>query len=255
MATGEQIVYLYDGSFPGLMCALYESLHRNCLPEDVCSEDSAVLYLYPTQRIITDEGQARSFQKWILEHCGSDVLTFVRHGFLSCLARREIRILRFLRLARERGPRVLDMLQHDDVLPLHRAVLHLRRESHLLKGFVHFSLRQGVLVATIGPRNQVLPLLAEHFCTRFSAERFLIHDSTNNMVLMHDPPRTELLSVTGVELSAKDQGEEDIEALWRLFYDTIAVSGRENPRLRMSLMPKRYWSFMTEFQEQGTGPR
>jgi probable DNA metabolism protein len=249
VATFQQVIYLYDGSFPGLLTSLYESLQSNSLPEDICREDSAPLYLYPAQHITTDEAKAAQMQRWIRERCGDEVLRFVRHAYLTCLPQREIRILRFLRLARDRGPRVLDMLQHDDVLPLHKAVLHLRRESHLLKGFVRFSLRQGVLSATIGPKNQVLPLLAEHFCTRFAQERFMIFDSTSNVVLLHDPPRTEMLSVTGVELPDKDAGEDDIETMWRLFYETIAVPGRENPRLRMSLMPKRYWSFMTEFQK------
>ncbi|HSL93756.1 MAG TPA: TIGR03915 family putative DNA repair protein [Bacillota bacterium] len=249
MAAFQQVIYLYDGTFPGLLCCVHESLHQDCLPEDICPEDSAMLYLYPSQRVATDETKAINVQRWIREHCGEEVLRFARHVFLTCLPQREIRLLRFLHLARERGPRVLDMLHHADVLPLHKAVLHLRRESHLLKGFVRFSLRQGVLSATIGPKNLVLPLLAEHFCTRFAGERFLIYDSTNSMVLMHDPPHTELMSVVGVDLPDKDAGEEGIETMWRLFYNTIAVPGRENSRLRMSLMPKRYWRYMTEFQK------
>ena len=34
----------------------------------------------------------------------------------------------------------------------------------------------------------------------------------------------------------------------RRFYDTIAIRERENPRCRMTHMPKRYWGTMTEFQ-------
>ena len=36
--------------------------------------------------------------------------------------------------------------------------------------------------------------------------------------------------------------------LWRRFYDAVAIRERENPRLRMSRMPKRYWSQMTELR-------
>ena len=36
--------------------------------------------------------------------------------------------------------------------------------------------------------------------------------------------------------------------LWKRFYDTIAIRERENPRCRMTHMPKRYWNTMTEFQ-------
>ncbi|MFQ7855321.1 MAG: DUF4130 domain-containing protein [Eggerthella lenta] len=38
--------------------------------------------------------------------------------------------------------------------------------------------------------------------------------------------------------------------MWRRFYDTIAIEGRENPRCRMTQMPKRFWGTMTEFQNE-----
>ena len=43
--------------------------------------------------------------------------------------------------------------------------------------------------------------------------------------------------------------------LWRRFYDTIAIRERENPRCRMTNMPKRFWGTMTEFQpDEGALP-
>ena len=36
----------------------------------------------------------------------------------------------------------------------------------------------------------------------------------------------------------------------RRFYDTIAIRERENPRCRMTNMPKRFWGTMTEFQNE-----
>ena len=41
----------------------------------------------------------------------------------------------------------------------------------------------------------------------------------------------------------------------RRFYDTIAIRERENPRCRMTNMPKRFWGTMTEFQpDEGALP-
>ena len=47
-------------------------------------------------------------------------------------------------------------------------------------------------------------------------------------------------------------GERELayRRLWRSFYDTISIQGRENPRCRMTQMPKRYWGRMTEFQKE-----
>ena len=51
-------------------------------------------------------------------------------------------------------------------------------------------------------------------------------------------------------------GEEELRyrAMWRKFYDTIAIEGRYNPRCRMTQMPKRYWGDMTEFQREDSLP-
>ena len=35
-----------------------------------------------------------------------------------------------------------------------------------------------------------------------------------------------------------------------MFYRTIAVEGRENPKLRQGLCPKRFWPLMTELAEE-----
>ena len=247
MAIAGAVVYRYDGSFPGLMTAVFHSFRDRLLPEAVIGPHSSELYLYPVQEIVTDDDCARRVEHGIRAKLGADTLQFVRHSYLTCMPQKELLILRFLHFAFRHGPGTLDMLQHQDVHPLHSAVLHLKRESHLLKGFIRFTARQGILAAEIGPKNCVLPLLVEHFCTRFAHERFIIYDSTNSMALLHNPPSVEIVPAWELELPSKDKGEERIETLWRLFYDTIAVEGRENPKLRMSLMPKRYWRFMTEF--------
>lgn len=49
-------------------------------------------------------------------------------------------------------------------------------------------------------------------------------------------------------MAPPDEAEKRYRRLWRCFYDTIAIRERENPKLRMSHMPKRFWPLLTEFQ-------
>ena len=51
-----------------------------------------------------------------------------------------------------------------------------------------------------------------------------------------------------------DRTGAEYRALWKRFYDTIAIEGRLNPRCRMSHMPRRYWENMTEFTETPETP-
>ena len=45
------------------------------------------------------------------------------------------------------------------------------------------------------------------------------------------------------------ENEKEYRRLWKQFYDTVEIKERHNERCRMTLMPKRYWKYLTEFQE------
>lgn len=139
------------------------------------------------------------------------------------------------------------MLAEDVVARLRGAVGRLENEAHLLLGFTRFSDCGGALVARIGPKNCVLPLLAPHFCARFPEEHFMIYDTTHGMALVYRPHDAAVVPLDALEVPAPGPQELDYRRLWRAFYTTIEVPGRHNPKCRMGHMPKRYWSFMTEF--------
>ena len=54
--------------------------------------------------------------------------------------------------------------------------------------------------------------------------------------------------VDHLDLDRPDQAELQCQALWRRFYQTIAIPARHNPKCRMSHMPKRYWDNLPEMQ-------
>ena len=49
-------------------------------------------------------------------------------------------------------------------------------------------------------------------------------------------------------------GDEELyfRALWKHFYDTVAIEARYNPRCRMNFMPKRYWNQLPEMDESNS---
>jgi len=132
-------------------------------------------------------------------------------------------------------------------MPLLKAVRHLEQEAHLYTGFVRFSDQNGVLVGEIEPQNQVLPLLRAHFCSRLNTECFVLHDKTHHEALFHKPGRWAILPVENFHLTVPGPEELRFRALWRTFYDTVAIEGRINPKLQRTHLPLRFRSMMTEF--------
>ncbi len=247
MFDQSNLIYRYDGSFDGLLCCIFESYDKKEIPTEIILPDTSQTLLFAAKEIRTDVKKANRVLTSIPKKMGNDALNFIQRAFLTCAAKKELYILLFLRLGYRHGRSVMGMLTDDAVHPLFKAVKHLDNESHLLKGFVRFSIFSNVLVAEIEPKNCVLPLMAQHFRERYPEERFLIYDKTHGMALVYQPYQSAIIPIEDLELPEPDEQEQSYRALWRLFYDTIEIQGRHNPNCRMSHMPKRYWKYMTEF--------
>jgi probable DNA metabolism protein len=124
----------------------------------------------------------------------------------------------------------------------------MAHEAHKFTGFARFSAFGDLLLAKIKPKNFVLHILAPHFAQRMPNENFVIYDETNNYICAYAKGRYVISETSEVNFPEADGQEQTYRGLWKMFYDTIAVEGRENPKCRMTLMPKRYWGNMTEFQ-------
>ena len=205
--------------------------------------------LYETKRIATDVERYQRVLKSVPQKISPRALELLQKVFLSHLQEKEMAMLRFLTLGYAHGSETPWMFGHPDVAPLLKAEKHLTAEVHLLKGFVRFSDYGGKLVSVISPKSFVLPFLAEHFVSRYSQEEFLIYDKTHGAALVYEQKEHRIVPLDGLELEEAGEEEEQYRALWKQFYKTVAIEGRENARCRMTHMPKRYWENMLEVQD------
>lgn len=250
MPDGTAVTYLYDGTFDGYMCCVYESFKRKERPSDILLFDEAQLTLFDLVRIKTDEAKAKKTEEAIRQKISAEALQLVKRAFLTSLEGRELIILEFLRLGFKEGKGIMRRLTAPEVEPLIRATRHLSNETERYRGFIRFSELGGVLVSVIAPINQVLPLLAAHFCDRYPDEVLLIYDKNHCSFLLCDRGKSRLGYMDEFVPAEADEKEKSYRALWQSFYKTIAIKERYNPRCRMGHMPKRYWSYMTEFWER-----
>lgn len=246
------MIYRYDGSFDGLMCCVFESFYKKELPLLIIDNNEPQHSLFEIREIATDKGRAARVKNAIGEKISDDALSFIRNACLTTLQDKEIQILNFIRLGFKHR-QVMRMLTNDTVNILNKAVLNMLKEAELLRGFVRFSDFGGGLVAVIEPKNNVLPVLRNHFLSRYPDGCFIIYDKTNSLVLAAQNGKSRIVQVDDFEPPSAEADEMHYRKLWKRFYDTIAVEGRENPKCRMSHMPKRYWAHLTEMQSEERG--
>lgn len=248
-----EIIYQYDGSFEGLLCCIYESYTQKERPTAIITQDADEPCLFEIRAVTTDRAHAQRIYR-SLHKISPEVGPLLRRAHLSCLADKEMAIYRFVAKLYRVGAPLLSRLSDESYLPLLKAVHHLSHEAEQFRGFVRFSEFDGVLGAEIEPKNRILPMLRHHFCDRFYNESFFIYDRTHREALLYSGGVSRIVPLEHFEMAPPDETEAQYRKLWRRFYDTIAIRERENPRLRMTHMPKRFWGTMTEFQEESATP-
>ncbi len=245
-----QIIYRYDGSFPGFLCCVAQCFFDKSLPAGIEPLDEPQATLFPLREVETDPALAARLERSITGRISRQAWGMVQQGFLTCMEEKEMRLLRFILLGYKVGPQVVRLSTNRDVHAMDKALLYLKNEAHYHVEFLRFTDYGEFLGAVITPNNTVLPLIAPHFCERFNTENFMIYEKTHQMGFLHQRGgRREFFQADSIQFPELLQEEKGFRALWRAYYETAAVEGRVNPKLRRGHMPMRYWPNMTEFQK------
>ena len=138
-----------------------------------------------------------------------------------------------------------------------------RERADKIYRFLIQAFRHGpsVLVSRIGPKNDIMTLLAPHFADRLPEENWVIYDENHKRAAVHPAGRSWFLVNQPLEPEQEnsDRGwgrwlrertdEETYEDMWRMFCDTIAIRERRNPVCQRTHLPLRFRPYMTEFQK------
>ena len=126
------VVYLYDGSFEGFLCCVFESFAQHEIPFAVWTPQRETATLYPVRDIETDSAKAQRVFSALGRKLGRETEYLVSRDFLSGQEDKELLLIRFLHLAFALGPGTVKRMGHPDVAPLYE----MKKESRLGGGQV-----------------------------------------------------------------------------------------------------------------------
>lgn len=251
MPDGSAIAYLYDGTFEGLMTAVFEAFAHRPMPAAI-----EEIHGYQPQfgqrsvEIAAEAVKAGRVVEGIRRIMGPEDYEQIWLAFLSEQRERGNWIYAYIRLGMEKGRRIHSMLTDERVAVVRKWSGLVSLESHHLLQFVRFSKREGgVYYSRIQPEYDVTALLMPHFAQRFHIQPFIIHDKTRNRFGVFDTREWYLTDAAEITLPAGAREEQDYQQLWKTFYHTVAIKERTNPRCQMQFMPKKYWKEITEMRD------
>ncbi len=155
-------------------------------------------------------------------------------------------------LSMRQGSRVMDKVTDPYVARCFDLKRNVGCEIHRELEFLRFQeLENGVLLAKIHPKNDVLMYLGPHFSDRLPLENFLIYDMNRRKALFHEKEK-DWYMMDAIELHGEIAGristeEEYYQDLFRMFCRTIAIESRENRSLQRQFLPLYFRDVMPEF--------
>lgn len=256
-------VFKYDGTFEGLLCAVFDAYTTKIFPQALLGNTSSALCL-PMHEVQTDANHAARVFAALGRKLSKTGIQRLMLGWLSDEEGSEMLLFRFIRKVFDSERLIESDFSDPDVLALNKLARKVNCERHRMLGFVRFQrTREDIYFAALEPRHNVLPLLLTHFKARFADQRWLLHDAGRHYGYYYDgieihsaqvePEVDAALGRDGGILDAGLAADDEVffRQLWRGYFQSAAVRERLNPRLQKSFMPKRYWKYMSELHERG----
>jgi len=161
-------------------------------------------------------------------------------------------IYRFLIYGFKVGAEVTNHYNNPYVMRLLEIKRKVSNEAHFFVEFVRFnSLDNKLYVSHIEPKSDILYFVGEHFADRMPSEYWMIIDDTRKKAVIHPKDgENEIRLLTEDEYTVLKQTElveDEYTRMWRSFFNTIAISQRENRKCQRNLMPIWLRKHATEF--------
>ena len=245
------VIIVFDGSFDGFLCAIYAIYYDNINPVLIQKEEEVQLALdSELYQVTTDINQAARVLKGIETKISEGAASNVYYSFLSGKDDKYMTIFRYIQFGFSIGSTIDSHLQQDCVRAVHDLARQVGKEAHLLNGFSRFAETDtGVYYCEITPKNDVLALIAEHFCSRFMNQAWVIHDKRRNQAAIYDGNTHVIVSVPKNATVSYAEGERETQQLWAAFFKVLAIEARKNPKLQRQMVPLYFRKNMTEFKE------
>lgn len=249
-------VFLCKNGFDGILCGVYDA-YASKINLRECRLDLEAEY----EPMLFAEYREVPLISWKAEKVAAKIRNFMSAEAYVCLYRaalhrnpeRADRILRFVEVGLKYGRKVIGMLQEPAVYEIFQMDRYVGREAHFHREFTRFErLSNGIYYGKVGPENQILELVADHFADRFPDMNWVLYDEKHNTAAIHASTGKwvirESVSENEIEKLLENREHDTYTDMWKVFFETIAIEERRNYRCQRNMLPLRYRKYMTEFQ-------
>lgn len=251
------IVYRCEDTLEGIFTAIYNAYEEKRNHSDTLIRLDDELYLFAEYvDVHTDEEKAIKVMRTLERKFGEQNYMWLCYALAAAAQDKAQAVYQtVVEGLKRKVPRdhLFDGLAMEYVNRTFVLARGVNNECLHLKGFLRFQeLENGILYASIGPKNNVLAFLMPHFADRFPMENFMIYDEKRGILGLH-PAGHEWYLMSNSDnpkeaLAFRLSEEEEVyQELFRYFCRKIGIEERKNPKLQRNMLPLRFREYMVEF--------
>lgn len=246
--------WIYDGSFDGLLTAVFEWYERK--PGKITLEQQAMFNLNAFEEVFivhTSTEKSDRVRKAYIKRLDADWNRKIYCAWLSESPTGRHHIFQFLLSLFSTDEKIYHNYGNEDVVTIAKLAGSVEREKHRMEAFIRFEkMQDGLFSARVNPDFNVLPLISKHFKDRYSDQSWLIYDLKRNYGLHYDLHEVEIVSMEKEVIKiAKapehlDKTELKFRDLWKNYFNATNIAERKNTKLHIQHVPRRYHKYLTE---------
>lgn len=246
---------LYDGSFDGLLTAIFEVFEYrfhdvNIVKRENFQQENMFAEVH---EVITQNEKAERVLKKIEDNIGKMGVHELLKVFLSEDQDLEHLIFSAVQQSLQHPKEnILQNYAHHDILKISKISKSVSRERHRMTAFVRFEkMQDNVYFAKIDPDFNVLPLIRNHFKNQYQDQKWFIYDLRRNYGIFYDLEicdffyPDEKIDLHQYQKKFHDE-EQQYQKLWQRYFTKTNIVERKNLKLHIQHVPKRYWKYLTE---------
>ncbi|SIS58834.1 probable DNA metabolism protein [Kaistella chaponensis] len=248
---------LYDGSFEGLMTAIFEIFEYQFRDAEIYSQENyKVENIFATVHAVqTQVEKSERVLKKLEQNLGKSGVSQLLMVFLSEDAQLENLIVSAVKYSLSRpNQNVLNDFAQSDMMQIAKVCKSVSREVHRMNAFVRFEkLQDDFYFAKVEPDFNVLPLIFKHFKARYQDQKWMIFDLKRHYGIFSDRENADFFYPNEWDqnkfIKTQNLLHEDelkYQKLWQRYFFKTNIPERKNVKLHVKSLPKRYWKYLTE---------
>lgn len=273
--TSERPIYCFDGTLTGLLCCVFRAfqfreyqveIHAFDAHQNASARQSLQDNLFNVSiEVASQDVHAQRVWNALKQKLSNNALRQLYYAFLAENTDAYQHIFNYcIYIFRHAQTQQIHSLEknytHPSVLAIAQWAKKVGREKHRMEAFVRFKKSSdGVFLSLIAPDFNVLPLIQRHFRNRYQDQRWLIYDEKRHFGIYYDLDQVQEVDLSAQTIDAQkeiggsqqflidlDDQEVLYDQLWKDYFQSINIKERQNIKLHVQCVPKRYWRYLNE---------